>query len=342
MDDDTREEYSNKINSMMRDQLSLTLQSKIRASRIGRAARPSRRTVAKVEQRNAKAWERAEQREQKREEAEAKAAAASASASANTGHGEVEAKKEGGGEAEAEADQPAAAARTEDAVQVTQRRNVLLKRVRKYIDVHRHWLWAHAKTAYAAMHPRPQQFAVQARFVLLDDDIIRKAYLSLLLLIHRGHAWCIATDNLDGLPGMLRETNNLLVLPHNECIGTLPQDPHFSRKFAKGKLAHRVKNLAIDRVPFVRLPFWHLQWLPSALVQDGVQTQADFERAFPDNAQRADLRRATIQAQLKLLRDVEEWRADVEATTQRESKVKQVVAQGKRAADALLADVPTS
>lgn len=261
-----------------RDAQRMKLREKLQRQQINRRAVPSRAHVERARQENERKWARADAAERKA--------------------------------AEQSEDDKDASDRNETMEQMHHRRTVLLRRAHALADTYRQWSWQEAKAVYEALTPRPPQFGLQFRFLVEDNDLIQKSYLSVLVIVERGHAWCIITDQLGGLQEMLDDQRGVLCLESTACIEHLERDPHYSRKMAKKRNGLVLNNLNLSAVPFYKPPYWPVNWLPSEFVSKNIHSRDAFHTAYPTADDRNQFIRGVLATKNAMATKIMAWREE--------------------------------
>lgn len=211
----------------------------------------------------------------------------------------------------------------------------LLRRVEVYADKFRQWAWRAVEPLVAD----EEEFLMRVRFVMPEDDeLVKQSFLSTLVVMFHGHVWCFVTDELGGIPEMVRREGGSLLCHPRDRIDVLRDHKFFTKRLDKGRHGMRVRIRA-SRVPFLKLPFWSSSWIPATFVLNGIADDASFRAAFPTSDARLALVRETCTRTAALLGKISEWRDESAQSVQRAQAVLDGVRDGKRASDVLLADV---
>lgn len=298
-----RDEAASTIDKLSKQQLRLNLREKIKDRQTVRSRVPTRRAHGARRRKMEEWWDKADAAERKQAENQT-------------------------------------AMRHESAKDIVHRRNVLMYRARQYVDKFRQWTWAIAKREYLK-HPC-ESFAMQARFIMdADNELVRDSFLSMLVFVHHGHAWCLATDDLGGIQGMLSKKNNHF-LPSRECIEVMKKDRHYSKKLSKKKNGVWVNGLNLRQVQFLKTQFWNVDWVLQELVDKNILGVEDFRREYPTEDDEIALLHRAIQEKIAMAERIAEWKGEEDESKAKEDKFEEAVRAGEKPSEVLLKDVPAS
>ena len=182
------------------------------------------------------------------------------------------------------------------------------------------WSWE-AFRPYLSLSPKSTA-AFRARFMMPNDEWVKKGFLDVMVVVMHGVVFGFVTDALGGMEENLESNGGKLTCNKHNRLAVLPGA---SKRLSSDDENTTVDNFKMDKVPFLQLPWWNLNRLHRDFVLEGVRTEADFKRVWPD----------TMKARLRLVTEVAEEEETVKANLS-SWRVEQQEEDAKRVKDSKL------
>ena len=266
-------------------QMKAALRNKIKASQV---ARSKNLTKAGLEKQAAK-----KDALVKRAELEATMADVASGAQDTPDEAKTAAAMEAASAAEEAVDMETATQMAKETMaEMVARNDLLMMELTQHVTKIMKWQWGQVRNAYEEYlvehqkdpveNPPLDMLITQAVFVDETRDALAECFISILLVLIKGHVYGFACDDLDGMKGWIERRGRKIVCEPGTELAVLPDDPCFSKHIAKGGTAQVLRNIKIESTPCLQPPFWRDAFLPIPVefVTKGITTQAEFEATY--------------------------------------------------------------